>query len=235
MTCLACKPSSRRPCHPRGSGDSRRGNEALAKPARVIAPRYAVWLLDLDGTLYYQPAVRFVMALELAFGGWRALPCLRAFREEHERLGREASVPLADSFLTQIERTAGRLGRTDEEVRRLVEEWMIARPCRWLRPLRRRGLLQEITAFRRRGGRTALVSDYPARVKLEAMRIAHLFDVVIASGESPEPMRLKPWPDGYLLAATKLGVRPHDCLVIGDRLDADGLAAQRAGMAFRQV
>jgi HAD superfamily hydrolase (TIGR01549 family) len=46
---------------------------------------------------------------------------------------------------------------------------------------------------------------------------------------------LKPWPDGYLLAAERLGVAAAECLVIGDREDADGLAASRAGMAFRRV
>lgn len=191
--------------------------------------------MDLDGTLYYQSPLRLVMALELAVLGWGAIPCIRAFREEHDRLCLETSEPLADPFLTQIGRTAARLGGTEEDVRRLVERWMIQRPCRWLRPFRRRGLLREIEDFRRRGGKTALVSDYPARAKLQAMRSAHLFDLVIASGESAEPLRLKPWPDGYLRAAHTLGVPPKDCLVIGDRLAADGLAARHAGMAFRHV
>ncbi|MGH7311989.1 MAG: HAD family hydrolase, partial [Candidatus Rokuibacteriota bacterium] len=172
---------------------------------------------------------------ELALGGWAAIPCLQAFRGEQERLRLETSEPLADPFSTQITRTAARLGRPDEDVRRLVEHWMIVRPCRWLAPLRRRALVREIADFHRQGGKTALVSDYPARTKLAAMGIAHLFDVVIASGESTEPLRLKPWPDGYLLAAERLRVSPKDCLVIGDRVDADGQAAQRAGMEFRRV
>jgi HAD superfamily hydrolase (TIGR01549 family) len=62
-----------------------------------------------------------------------------------------------------------------------------------------------------------------------------LFDVVIASGEPSGPPRLKPAPDGYLLAAERLGVVPAGCLVIGDRDDTDGEAARRAGMAFRRV
>jgi HAD superfamily hydrolase (TIGR01509 family) len=175
------------------------------------------------------------MAVELILRGWRALPCLRAFREEHERLRLEPPQPAADSFETQIKRAAERLGRTDREVRQMVEQWMVVRPCRWLRPLRRRALLEEIADFRRRGGKTALVSDYPAQAKLASMRIAHLFDKVVACGEWAEPIRLKPWPDGYLRAAEVLGVQPADCLVIGDRADADGRAARQAGMAFRRV
>jgi HAD superfamily hydrolase (TIGR01549 family) len=163
------------------------------------------------------------------------MSCIQAFREEHERLRREATEPLADPYRLQIERTAARLGRPAEDVRQVVTQWMIARPCRWLRAFRRRGLLRDIADFRRQGGKTALVSDYPARAKLEAMGIAHFFDVVIACGESAEPLRLKPWPDGYLLAAERLRVLPAACLVIGDRIDADGQAARRAGMAFRRV
>jgi FMN phosphatase YigB (HAD superfamily) len=196
---------------------------------------YQAWLVDLDGTLYYQTALQLAMALELALGGWSAIPFIQAFREEHERMRRETAEPLADPYRLQIERTAARLGRPAEDVRRVVTQWMISRPCRWLRPLRRRGLLRDIADFRRRGGKTALVSDYPAQAKLEAMGIAHFFDVVIASGESTEPLRLKPWPDGYLLAAERLRVPPASCLVIGDRPDADGQSAQRAGMAFRRV
>jgi HAD superfamily hydrolase (TIGR01549 family) len=197
--------------------------------------KYRAWLVDLDGTLYYQPPVQLAMAVELVLGGWSALPCLRAFREEHERLRVEPPEPAADAFETQLKRTAERLGRTDQEIRQLVEQWMVVRPCRWLRPLRRRALLEEIADFRRRGGKTALVSDYPAQAKLAAMRIAHLFDVVVACGEWPEPVRLKPWPDGYLRAAERLDVPPGDCLVIGDRADADGQAARQARMAFRRV
>ena len=55
------------------------------------------------------------------------------------------------------------------------------------------------------------------------------------SGEAEGPGRLKPWPDGYLLAAERLGIHPGECLVVGDRADADGEAARRGGMAFRRV
>jgi FMN phosphatase YigB (HAD superfamily) len=196
---------------------------------------YQAWIIDLDGTLYHQSAVRLAMALELMLLGWSAIPCIRAFRREHERLRLDTSDPLGDPFRTQIKRTAVRLGRPEADVQRLVEQWTIARPCRWLRALRRRSLLREIADFRLRGGKTALVSDYPAQAKLEAMKIGHLFDVVIASGETSQPLRLKPWPDGHLLAAERLRVPPAACLVIGDRIDADGQSARRAGMAFRRV
>jgi HAD superfamily hydrolase (TIGR01549 family) len=116
---------------------------------------------------------------------------------------------------------------------RVVREWMLLRPGKWLRAARRRDLLAELARFRADGGRTALVSDYPAREKLAALAVDDLFDVVVAAGDRGGPARLKPAPDGLLAAAAQLGVPQEKCLVIGDRDEVDGEAARRAGMAFR--
>ena len=193
----------------------------------------AAWLLDLDGTLYAPAPVKLLMAAELAVSGWAAARVLRRFREEHER-GRELGLE-GDPFALQIARTAEALGRSQADVEGHVRHWMIERPGRWLAAFRRQALLAEIEAFRRSGGRTALVSDYPAQRKLEALGATALFDAVIASGEPGGPTRLKPHPDGFLRAATAIDVEPADCLVIGDREDADGAAARAAGMAFRWI
>jgi beta-phosphoglucomutase-like phosphatase (HAD superfamily) len=109
---------------------------------------------------------------------------------------------------------------------------MFDRPARWVRAFRRKTLISRIHQFRERGGRTALVSDYPARQKLGALGVAELFDAIVACGEPRGPCRLKPDPEGVLLAAELLAVAPSACLVIGDRWDVDREAARRANMAF---
>lgn len=195
------------------------------------APR--AWLVDLDGTLYTPAPVKLLLAAELAFGGWGAAGVLRRFRAEHEHLRTLALE--GDPFALQLSRTAEALGRPVADVEGHVRHWMIERPGRWLAAFRRQALLDEIEAFRRSGGRTALVSDYPAKRKLESLGAAGLFDAVIASGEPGGPTRLKPHPDGYLRAAAAVEVEPSACLVIGDRDDADGAAARAAGMAFRRI
>lgn len=191
------------------------------------------WLVDLDGTLYVQTPVRLAMAAEVGLLGWSSLQLLRQFRREHEKV-RELELE-GDPFRLQIERTAKALGAPASLVEASVRRWMIERPAKWLPLFRRRELIAEIDAFRARGGRTALVSDYPARKKLEALGASRLFDVVVASGEPDGPPRLKPHPGGMLRAASALGIEPARCLVIGDRPDADGRAASAAGMAFRHV
>lgn len=197
--------------------------------------QYRAWLCDLDGTLYRQNPIRAAMAAEVALSGWRVAGLLRHMRHELERMRADEHCPAGDPFAEQVRRVAARLSLPPERVEQVVRSWMIHRPGKWLWWFRRQELLARIERFRAAGGRTALVSDYPARDKLRSLRALDLFEHVVASGEHDGPPRLKPWPDGYLLAAERLGVEPAHCLVIGDRRDADGLAAERAGMAFELV
>lgn len=175
------------------------------------------------------------MLLELLLLGWSAIPTLRQFRKEHERLRLEQDSPHDNPYWLQIEATARQLGKEPGLIEQDVSEWMLRRPGKWLRYFRRNALLEEIGEFRKAGGRTALVSDYPAQEKLLALGCGNLFDVVIANGEEPSPHWLKPHPDGYLSAAKALNTPPERCLVLGDRPDADGQAAQRANMAYRRI
>jgi HAD superfamily hydrolase (TIGR01549 family) len=201
----------------------------------AAARAYRAWLVDLDGTLYDARWLKLAMAAELGLLGAPAWSIVRRFRREHERLRAEVYSGELTPFEEQLRRTAAALGAPPERVRARVEEWLVRRPCKWIRAFRRRSLLTEIRDFREAGGRTALVSDYPAKQKLEALGASSLFDVVIANGEPGGPDRLKPAPDGLLLAAKALDVAPEDCLVLGDREDADGAAARAAGMEFRLV
>lgn len=194
---------------------------------------HAAWLVDLDGTLYAQKPVQLAMGAEVALLGWSALAILRRFRRELEEVRRLELE--GDPYMLQVERTAEALGASKARVEAAVQDWMIERPGKWMSLFRRRSLLDEIRDYRATGGRTALVSDYPARRKLVALGASALFDVVVAPGEPDGPVRLKPHPGGVLRAAAALGVDPGRCLMIGDRLDTDGAVAKNAGMAFRLI
>jgi HAD superfamily hydrolase (TIGR01549 family) len=193
------------------------------------------WLVDLDGTLYRHGPMKRRMALKLLLQSPTSLPLLRRFRKEHEGLRDRPPPDGTSPYDEQVTRTAAATGISAERVRQRVEDWMLERPGRLIRNYRRDDLVDDLITFRSRGGKTAVVSDYPARIKLAALEIADLFDVIVANGEEGGPLRLKPDPSGYLLAAKQLGVEPRHCLVIGDRVDADGAAAESAGMRFRHV
>lgn len=179
--------------------------------------------------------MRLLMAAELALCGWSAVRILGRFRAEHERLRHKAEDAANTPYDLQIERTSQALGVSAKLVRQVVHSWMQERPQKWLPRCIRHGLVQRVKDFRRASGRVAVVSDYPATAKLAALGLAPLVDVVVSSGETGELKRLKPAPDGYLLAARMLEIPAEQCLVIGDRDDTDGQAAQAAGMEFLHV
>ena len=200
--------------------------------------RYGAWLVDLDGTLYRPTPVKLAMAAELLLFGWGAIKTLRTFRHSHEQL-REAPADAAalsqSPYARQLEHAARALNKPLAEVEAVVRQWMFERPLKWVARVKRQNLLDELASFRAGGGKTALVSDYPASAKLKALGAAELFDVVVSNGEPGGPSKLKPDPEGYLSAAQRLGVEPARCLVIGDRDDADGAAARSAGMTAHIV
>lgn len=197
--------------------------------------RYSAWLVDLDGTLYRHKPVQLAMALELLLFGWGSIKTLRTFRHSHEILREEATSSTALSlspFERQLEHAAQTLGLERSQVEKVVRHWMFERPLKWVARAKRQALLDALAQYREGGGKTALVSDYPASGKLRALGAAGLFDLVVSNGEPGGPSRLKPHPEGYLSAAERLGVEPARCLVIGDRDDADGGAARAAGMGL---
>lgn len=203
-------------------------------------PAIKAWLVDLDGTLYAPRPVQLAMAAELLLSGPHRISVLRAFRHHHEALRHELGSSselqfLPSPFDEQLRRTADNERINVKLLRQLVNGWMIARPGKWLRLTRRRKLLRAIGEFHVRGGKTAIVSDYPAEQKLAALGCRQLFDLVVSNGEHPRLTRLKPAPDGMRIAAQELGVSPEECLVIGDRDDADGAAARAAGMSFHLI
>lgn len=200
--------------------------------------RYRAWLVDLDGTLYRHKPVQLAMVIELLLFGWGAIKTLRTFRHAHEALrgqDADAATLALRPFQRQLNHAAQTLGRPAEDVERVVQEWMFRRPLKWVARSKRADLLDEIGRYRAAGGKTALVTDYPASAKLSALGAVALFDLVVSNGEPGGPSKLKPDPEGYLSAAARLGVPPEACLVIGDRDDADGAAARAAGMSVHII
>ncbi len=65
-----------------------------------------------------------------------------------------------------------------------------------------------------------------ASLTLEKTNLIDFFDVVVTSSDVAKG---KPDPETFLLAASRLGVNPKDCVVIGDSVN-DVLGAKAAGM-----
>lgn len=186
-------------------------------------------VFDVDGTLYDARRLRSAMAWLLALDAARArslrtLRVLQTFRQVREELAEEGCAPFIEA---QYARTALRTGCAQAQVRALVHDWMERRPLPLLARCRNAGVDRLFEALHAAGRRVAVLSDYPAHAKLDALGLRA--DPVVCAHDA-QVARLKPDPRGLhaILAAT--GVPARRALMIGDRFDRDAAAAQRAGV-----
>src|SRR5690242_186176 len=100
-------------------------------------PDADAWLIDMDGTLYWQFPVRLAMAMELLLTGARSIAVVRRFRREQEHLRKYGFQENGNCpYGLQISRTAVALNKTEDAVAAVVHEWMERRPTKWLRLFR---------------------------------------------------------------------------------------------------
>jgi putative hydrolase of the HAD superfamily len=92
------------------------------------------------------------------------------------------------------------------------------------------GSIELLTALKRRGYKTGLISNCPLETKelWPTSPLAALIDMAIFS--TVERIR-KPDPAVFALACARLQVEPCHCAMVGDSWHADVLGAHHAGMA----
>ena len=96
------------------------------------------------------------------------------------------------------------------------------------------GAVKLVKLLKEHGFNQALASSAPMeniRLILRGLGISNCFDVIVWGREVKEG---KPSPQGFLLAAKKLGIVPVGCIVIEDAV-AGVTAAKRAGMCCLAV
>src|SRR3989338_10612999 len=85
--------------------------------------------------------------------------------------------------------------------------------------------------LKKRGIKLAIISDAPrlkAWIRLVSMQINSLFDVVVTFDDTKE---MKPGTKPFLVAFRKLKLKPHECLMVGDRPERDIEGARKLGMS----
>jgi HAD superfamily hydrolase (TIGR01549 family) len=202
-----------------------------------MTPRLRGVLFDVDGTLYHQGLLRALMMAELAAAPARlgsvpraraVVRILRVYRSIHEEMRTERSEDRSLAVF-QMRETARRLHVSEEDVRRVVAEWMGRRPLKYLRLCRRRELLPLLSDLERRSIRVGVLSDYPSLDKLEALEIASLVSPVLCTTD-PEINALKPDPRGFWRACELWNLPPEEVVYVGDRPDVDARGAIAAGI-----
>jgi HAD superfamily hydrolase (TIGR01549 family) len=186
-------------------------------------------VFDVDGTLYDQRGLRFRMLREMLLSSMRSrdvvfISILRAYRRIREDLGDA----LHEDFEGELNRrTADLVGCSEQLVRSTTEEWLELRPLRHLIGYRYSHLTELFQGLRKHAIQIGILSDYPARRKLEALKLDA--DVIVSAGD--EDVRiLKPHPRGLQVLMSRAATNPAQTILIGDRPERDGLAAQSANV-----
>lgn len=84
------------------------------------------------------------------------------------------------------------------------------------------------------GIKTCIITDLTAKIqfrKIIYFGLEEIFDYVVTSEESGKD---KPSNESFELAIKKLGVKPHECWMVGDNLQADILGGRRHNMLTLQ-
>lgn len=184
-------------------------------------------VFDVDGTLYRQKPLRWTMLRMLARDALasRSLRTLKVLSDY--RRGREV---LADDGIEDFDTklVAGVAARTrvaPDVVERIVADWIETRPLPHLRRAMVAGAPALFEALRRSGRTIGVLSDYPAVAKIAALGLAA--DHIIAARDVG---LMKPSPRGLLAVIAAAGASPTTTVLIGDRDERDGAAADAAGV-----
>lgn len=198
---------------------------------RKKTDEYRLVIFDLDGTLYLKHPLRLAMAGKLLGfyllrpGRIKELLSLKRYRDIREK---------ADSLTEEdAARQYGEAGRPygldAAAVEAVIRYWMYRAPCKILKRFRDDGVAELISALQERGIMTAVYSDYPVSGKLKALEIDTPFQFCASD---PQIQRMKPDPKGILAVLQRCGVKANEAVMIGDRMDKDGMAAINAGIDY---
>lgn len=190
-------------------------------------------VFDLDGTLYHQNLLRFFNFLILFVCLLRRqitvleLKILLSFRR-----AQEISAQNEQKITLIFEAIAEEFNQSPSDIKRIRNQWMIDNQRRTLVLSQRRWLTRLIFRLREQGYRVAIWSDNPIEKKLEFLECS--VDYCLSNEEKSVGFG-KPNPKGLLEIMSFFQVSKTDVILVGDRGDRDGLAANRAGVRFIKI
>ena len=200
---------------------------------------YKVYLFDLDGTLYYQKPFRVKMLCVLikhvlfkpsSIADLFLIKTYRAVREHWEECENEETFAVGMSLDEKQYAYVAKKKNTDvQRVKRAVELFMLKMPLEVLPSFRDKVLYDFIKKLRENKKTVVIYSDYPVEDKLACLSIQA--DACFTSGDARIGC-MKPDPKGIEVILRTLDCDCSDVLMIGDRYEKDGIAAERNNVDY---
>lgn len=203
---------------------------------------YDVYVFDLDGTLYFQKPFRISMLIYLLTcgvthpGKIREFFLLKEFRSVRERwdecisddIGKQLDRELSLEDL-QYAYVAKKKKVGTQRVKDAVQLFMMEVPLGILPRFRDEITCNWIQRLRESGKKVIVYSDYPVKDKLDCFGI--MVDGMYTSSDEKIGC-MKPDPKGLQVIMKEWDVDKDRIVMIGDRYEKDGLAAEKNGIDY---
>lgn len=198
---------------------------------------YKIWILDFDGTLYYQLPVRVIMGCWLMF--YYLLHPFRLkeffFLLEYRKLKENLTdIVLSNNQQNEllINRLCEKYHVVSNDMIATIKMWFETKPRFFIFKFQRRKFINTIREYQKKGVLMVIYSDNPLQEKLEAISFTpdYYFDSNHAIINC-----MKPNTQGLNNIIKILKKEPEEFLYIGDRYDRDGTCAKNAGISYFDV
>ena len=196
---------------------------------------YKAWILDFDGTLYFQKPVQIFMALWLiAHYIFRPTRLKEIFiLRDWRRLREQRFCADKENFRElQLAELSRRYDLPKDAIEKILRRWLIERPLKILRRFVRKKLLSAVKRQQSLGVKMIVYSDNPVTEKLAAIN----FSADASFSADDDLIRcMKPDVHGLKKILSLENLKPAEVLYIGDRDDRDGICARLAGVDYLDV
>jgi len=196
---------------------------------------YKAYIVDFDGTLYYQPYLRLKMIMHmflfLILHPWRLGELMIVIYYRHIRENGKFSKQ--DEFeKKEWLDTANKFNMSVNAVKKIIGHWMFEVPLPYILEGKDDILISFLNEQMEDGKKVIIYSDYPVKDKLCALTFSpgHYF----YSGDNMINC-LKPNNKGLENIITMLGgygVNRKDIIFLGDRKEKDGICAQKSKIDY---
>jgi len=179
-------------------------------------------IFDVDGTLYpnykmYLTSVLFFILhpfISTAYSRMR----LKVRKVDYSENFKELKVNI---FAKEIK-------RTKEEAALLMEKYIYGQfisMFKWIKPFKI--IKKLVIELKNHGIKVGVISDFPVGKKFSYLGLDSYWDIICSADEIGA---LKPKPESFKFAASKLGIDPGKIIYVGNHYQYDIIGANNAGM-----